>query len=368
MTRVDWLITQLSVIGGAEKFVTDVVPYLSYRGWKIRVISLFKDSIFIDQLRANNIPVIELASTTRNPIRLIHRLLKEWKIDPPKIVHTHLFHAGMIGRSCAKFAGIERVIVHQHGPEQNRFFSRTILDRVTHRLVTRYICSCQAVAQVLNEREKIPQSKISIIHNGINSNIERSPESKPDGWPIPPSKICIGTASRLSPEKGHSYLLLAFSKIINLGYDAYCLILGEGQLLKELNQEAVDLSINERVFFPGQVKDVYPWLRHFDIFVLPSLWEGIPLAMLEAMAMGLPVIASNVGGIPEVIQKPDFGLLVPPKDPNAMANEMIKLLNNQHLRKKIGECGKKHVVDNFSIDSTVDNLDQLYKKVLNEDG
>ena len=77
-------------------------------------------SIFIDQLRANNIPVIELASPTRNPSRIINRLLKEWKIDPPKIVHTHLYHAGMIGRVCAKFAGIEQVIVHQHGPEQNR--------------------------------------------------------------------------------------------------------------------------------------------------------------------------------------------------------------------------------------------------------
>ena len=216
-------------------------------------------------------------------------------------------------------------------------------------------------------REKIPQSKISIIHNGINSNIELSPESKPDGWPIPPSKICIGTASRLSPEKGHSYLLHAFSKIINLGYDAYGLLLGEGQLLQDLIQEATDLAINKRVFFPGKVKNVYPWLRHFDIFVLPSLWEGIPLALLEAMAMGLPVIASNVGGIPEVIQTPDFGRLVPPKDPDALADEMIKLLNDEHLRKKIGEIGKKHVIENFSINKTVDNLDKLYKNVLNSD-
>jgi glycosyltransferase involved in cell wall biosynthesis len=368
MDQIDWLITQLSVIGGAEKFVNNVVPHLSNMDWKIRVISLIQDSFFVDQLRANNIPVIELASSAQNPTIIINRLLKEWKKEPPKIVHTHLYHAGILGRVCAKFSGIKYVIVHQQGPEQNRSSLRTLLDRVTHRLVTRYVCSCEAVANVLVERERIPRSKISIIYNCIKPNLQVSSTIKPDGWPVPPGKKCIGSISRLSTEKGHFFLIQAIAKMVNQGYDIFGVFLGEGGLRSKLIQQTSELAIKDRVFFLGNIDNVYPWLKQFDIFILPSLWEGIPLALLEAMSIGLPVIASNVGGIPEIIQKPEFGLLVPPQDSDALAENIINLLNNQHLRKMIGESGRKHVLDNFSIDATVNKLDQLYKYILSSDG
>ncbi len=174
----------------------------------------------------------------------------------------------------------------------------------------------------------------------------------------------FGSVGRLSPEKGQGWLLEALAILIHKGQDLHAVLVGEGRSLRDLQNQARRLGIVERVHFTGTRRDVRDWLVHFDLFVLPSEWEGISLALLEAMASGLPVIASNTGGTPEIVQDGVTGLLVPPRDPKSLAEAMQRLLEDPLLRNRIGLAGRARVMESFSIQKTVSRINQLYQGLL----
>ena len=361
--RIDWLISQLETLGGAEKMVLACVPRLRAAGWNIKVITLTSGGESIAELRESGVPVTALDLGTLPKSINISRLFRMWAKDRPNLVHTHLYHAGIIGRIACKFSGISSVVVHQHGPELNRTRLRSFLDRSTSKWVTRYIASCQAVSQTMQEREGIPASKIEMIYNGVES-VQRHQTPKPAGWPGSEEIPTLVYAGRLSPEKGLLTLIQALG-IVNKSTGKFrCIILGDGLALEAITTEIKHTDLTDKIFLLGKIRDIGAWLPHCDIFVLPSIWEGASMALLEAMAAGLPVIATATGGTPELVEDGISGLLVPPADPTALAGALIQLLGSAELREKMGKAGYNLVDENFRIKNTVDRISALYSGLL----
>ena len=370
MPRIDWFITELNIMGGAENFVFRVAPLLYRYGWQLRVITLQQGGHFLHTLSRMGIPCVELGFHLTSGASVISRLNRLWLDSPPDILHTHLYHAGILGRLLAIKTRIPVVLIHQHGLERNRSQLRSYIDQSLSHRVTRYLTSCEAVSTMLQVRERIPQSKITVIYNGVslegNRNIAAiNNDAPPDyqGLKLPP--FIIGTVGRLEPEKGHEILLDSYFKLIRSDTPASELhIIGDGSLKERLTRIAHELGIGKQVHFPGNQESLLPYWGKMDLFILPSRWEGLSMALLEAMSHGIPVIATNVGGTPEVITHLYNGILIPPDNPGAMTEAIELLRQNPIFRKELGKRGKSHVAANFTLEKTVSNLDSLYKRML----
>jgi glycosyltransferase involved in cell wall biosynthesis len=176
----------------------------------------------------------------------------------------------------------------------------------------------------------------------------------------------VGIIARLSPVKGHKYLLAAMREVVNLKPHAQLLIVGEGPLKEELFEQTMALGLKENVVFLGSTFDTAIALSVIDIFALPSLQEGLGLSIMEAQAAGVPVIASNVGGIYTIIKDRENGLLIPPKDSLSLTQAIIELMDNPKLAKKMGEKGREVIRENFSLDEMTERIEKLYIQCVKE--
>ena len=178
----------------------------------------------------------------------------------------------------------------------------------------------------------------------------------------------VGITARLSSVKGHIYLLRAISRIKAIYPDIQLFVVGSGRARyeKKLHHMCKKLNIERNVVFQPGMRNVYRALSVMDVFVLPSVQEGLGLSLLEALAMGLPVVASNVGGVYSVIQHEENGILVPPKDDKALAEAIARLLKNRDYAKALGERGKQTIEDKFTLDKMIDKVEKFYSRALTE--
>jgi glycosyltransferase involved in cell wall biosynthesis len=217
---------------------------------------------------------------------------------------------------------------------------------------------------ILRQREGIPIEKITVIPNGIDASAFSPKLSRPAGWPqISPVPV-IGAVGRLSPEKGQALLLEALSILRQQGKPFHAIMIGEGASRAELFQKTRDLQLEGQVSWVGKQTNIGEWLPFLDIFVLPSHWEGISLALLEAMAAGLPVVATRVGGNPEVVMEGTTGLLTQPNDPLQLADAIRTLIEKPALRQSMGQLGKVRCQENFHIDVIVSRFAGFYRQIL----
>ncbi len=359
---IDWLITQMEIIGGVERFVLTVLPLLSDRGWKIRLITLTNDQEYSQRLKQQGIKVISLGARRKWDIRALIKLIRLWRVSPPIILHTHLYHAAILGRLAGWYCRIPIILCHQAGPELDRNRWRSELDSVTSKLVTRYLTSSQAVADILHQREGIPVDKITPIPNGVA--IPTHPKNYTFSKTEP--TINLITIGRLSPEKDQKTLIKSVMELTNRGIPFHLDILGEGKEKEALIQLAKSLNVEKFITFAGFQNHPNDWLEKADIFILPSKWEGISLALLEAMAMGLAVIATNTGGTGEVVHNGQNGLLVEPNNPIEITNAIEKLYKQPKYRQFLGYNGRKFIEENYSIEITVRKIEELYLSILNK--
>jgi len=179
--------------------------------------------------------------------------------------------------------------------------------------------------------------------------------------------VLIGTVSRAEPVKGLRYLVEAMPQVIRRVPGVMVLVVGGGSQLDDLKKTAIELGIHDHVIFEGIREDIPEILSAIDIFVLPSISEGMPLALLEAMASGKPVIGSKVGGIPELIEDGLTGYLVPPGDPNRLAGSIVKLSVDHELMRSMGREARRKVEEKYNVKVQVERLVNLYEKQLNND-
>jgi glycosyltransferase involved in cell wall biosynthesis len=232
--------------------------------------------------------------------------------------------------------------------------------------VDRYVAVSRASRDRLVSYLGVPPASLTVVPNAVE--LERFAAAAEPGrrgvreqWGIPPEAPVLGVLARLSPQKGLTYLLSALTAIMARHPDVYALVVGEGHLRPELEAQAKALGVEGRFLMVGYRQNVVDYLRASDVFVLPSLFEGMPLSILEAMGAGLPVIATAVDGTPEVVVDGETGLLVPPADPDALAGAVNRLLGDREFAARLGRQGRARA-DLFSERSLLDRLGAVYRQ------
>lgn len=282
------------------------------------------------------------------------------------VLHCHGFKAGVVGRVGAILAGCPKVYtVHNSVLSSFHGMRRTMLSKI-EKALTRRTEGIVAVSNALKlelEREcGIPGDKVTVIYNGISLPLVGKGQNVRRRLGIKPEAVVVGSVARLIPSKGIHYLLDAIPLIKNCCENVCFMIVGDGPYERALKMRTEDLGIEDDVIFTGYVTPVWDYLDAMDVFVLPSLSEGLSVSILEAMAMGKPVIASSVGGIPEIITHGKNGYLVPPGDPAALACAIICLIKNAHLRESLACKGRERVMTHFLVEKMVEVTAQLLEK------
>ncbi len=310
------------------------------------------------------IPPLILKPGLQNSLKLHHeafdRLYQEFRFS---LIHVHagMEHAVAASLASRKIPGMPIVFTVHGYPDIASYLTSGIF---ANRLVNEVICVSEA------ERKKAEacgwsKAKLSVIHNGVPARkVPEIPDEIRDGWNIPESAYVIGTVARLERAKGIRYLVSAMPKVISGFPDTVLVIVGDGSKRSELTSLSCELGISQNVIFTGQLTDPGPILSILDVFVLPSLREALGIAILEAMAFSLPVVATRVGGIPEAVVHSETGVLLPPGNSEAIARALLRLAENPAMRRAYGSAGKKRLLEVFTDSAMARQTLAVYKRVL----
>jgi len=347
-------------IGGVEKVIENILTSLDPRRFKTYVLCLSRGGEIADRLIENKREVAILnIKKYHNPLSIIKVAiwLKRKKID---IVHTHAYPAGVLGRMAAILAHVPCIFHHIHSTYVDLNRRNYFIERFLGRFTDKVICCSDAVKRFVLKKEGIPENKLIILYNGV-------PEPKPlssaaindlrTALGIPAEANIVGCVAALVLHKGHEYLLAAFQKLEN----ANLLLIGDGPLRTKLEQQASMLGISERVTFAGSQIDVTPYMQVMDIVVLPSSErEGLGIALIEAMALSKPVVATNIGGVPEAVDDGRTGFLVVPKKSDVLAEAIERLLVSRSLIQHIGAQGRNRYLKMFTLEQMIQKIEKLY--------
>lgn len=301
---------------------------------------------------------------------IIWKLYKYLKREKPHIVQTYVLKPNLYGRIAAKIAGVPVIIsteltLKNQAPSRIRRFRDMFLhpvNGVINNFTDVIVCASKAIKKEWEDGRI--DNKLKVIYPPFD--IQKSPEIKRQN--IKKAHYTIGIAGRLSEEKRHVDLFRAFRNILKIFHDTRLLIAGEGPLREYLEVMARRLNIERHVSFLGFQNNIFEFLKEIDIFILPSRSEGAGLSILEAMYTGLPVIATNVGGIPEIVINEVTGLLVPAENPEALSEAIIRLLSNPDLMQKMGENGRHRVLTHFNPENFIKAHENLYIDLLSKKG
>ncbi len=330
------------------------------------------------------IEVIDLPSLVRrispiNDVRALVALFRHMRKKEPHIVHTHTSKAGILGRLAAWMARVPTIIHTPHGHvfyghfgrSLSRIFLQTekLLGRITHHHIA---LTPEEGKDYLNFG--VARAKnISVIHSGVDLNCFKRSATKSNPkrneLGISPDSLVVGFVGWLIPIKGVTYLVNAMTKIVEQHPKSLLVLVGKGDDKGEeeikLKEQVERAGLADKVRFLGWRPDVDVIMGCFDIFILPSLNEGMGRVLVEAMAAGLPIVASRVGGIPDLVKDGENGLLVPPADAGALERAISNLLSDKARRKLMGETGKR-MCRPYSVEAMVDKIDNLYSRLLGE--
>jgi glycogen synthase len=366
------LFTNSMIMGGMEEHVLQLGRGFVERGIRVAVICSPYEEIrpLRDQLRAAGVEVHSLPDRGRGPMGALRRfqaLVQTLRRYPRCVLHMHFtgYRGGDLVVVAARLAGASRIIRSVHLPPVSPV---PRIDRAgitwRDRLLSRVICVSRPTRQAhLDELGRDPR-KCVVVHNGID--LDRfSPSIAGDGvraeFGLAESTPLVGTVSRLGEErKGVRYFVEAAAQIAAAHPDARFLIVGDGYLRPALEAQAQSLGIAERIIFTGERQDVARLLAALDVFVIPSLYEACQYSLLEAMAMGKPVVATPAGVAPDVVLNHETGLLVPLADGAAIARAVTELLEDQALAAHVGGRARALMAGDFSVAAMLDNIARVY--------
>ena len=374
--RVTFLITELDP-GGAERALVRIATGLSDEHWDRTVICLGDRGELVEPLEAVGIPVTCLgARQVLSPGGLWRStcgLTRELRRQQPAVLQTFLWHANIAGRLAARRAGIPHVVSGIRVAEKRGRW-RLRLDRWTEHLVQRHVCVSQAVADFSTETSGLNAGKILVIPNGVDLEKFRDvPPADLTSFGIPPGAKTLLTVGRLDPQKDPLTLVAAVGLLSenqigaernNQPLPAHLLIVGQGPMEAEIAQAAKRHGIADRVHLAGWQSDVAGLMRAADVFVLASRWEGMPNALLEAAAAGLPIVATRAEGVSEVIRNDQVGTLVEIGNEAELAGAISETLHNKDAARQ-GAARLQDVIANvFTWESVVSRYEELYRSLI----
>jgi glycosyltransferase involved in cell wall biosynthesis len=362
-TRIAFCITDLDA-GGAERALVQIVTRLDRSRWDPSVFCLSKEGELAAVLRQAEIRVVCLGAEKRDGLSVVWRLSRKLARLQPALLQTFLHHANIAGRIAGTAARIP-VIVSGIRVAEKRIGFRLWLDRATEWMVARHVCVSQDVAAFSAERGGLAPSKICVIPNGVDASVlAEAPPADLGQFAIPAGSRTLLFVGRLDPQKGPFVLLAAVKELLPRHSDLHVLFVGDGPLGQRLRGWVTEENLSSRIHFAGRRNDVPSLLRAAEIFALPSLWEGLPNVVLEAMAAGVPIVASRVEGISDLLTDGRTGLVVPADSPGELAEAIERLLGDRECARQMGGNAQSFVQEQFEWSRVVARYDELYRELL----
>ena len=369
--RILMLSTALGVGGGAEEQVMLLSLGLRARGWDVRIVSLLPLFPLSTELEASDIPISSLHMRRGIPDpRATLRLLNELRAFKPDVVHCHMPQANLLARVVRPFCKFPVLISTLHNLTMERMngSSGGFLE-AAHRWTDRYsditTVICRPAVESYVERRAVPRHKIAVFYNGV-----RTEQFRTDAQARKQLRRDLGldgkfvwlAIARLERAKDYSNLLRAFSKVVERNSrNLTLLICGQGSLEEEVRGEVRDRKLTGHVNFLGVRRDIPEIMNAADAFVMSSYLEGLPMVLLQACSVGMPIVATAVGGNPEIVLDGVNGFLVPPRDDESLATAMHQVLNMpDDERSLMAERGRKLALENFEFGRILDRWEELY--------
>ncbi len=365
----------LPILSGVQKSMLDIISRLDPNKYDITVLCQTEGDL-TQALKQKNIRFITLPELKReiNPyydflaFLKLYKLLKHGKYD---LVHTHSSKPGIIGRLAAKAAGIKCIVhtvqgfaFHEHSSNVQIFLVR-LLEKLAGMASHKVIFVNSKDRDIASKMKLVPNQKMVTIHNGVDLNQFNSANGLKNGNGIKKNGAMVGMVARLWEQKAPQDYIASIPKVVAKMPDAKFLVIGDGPLETELKKMSDKLGIEKNVQFLGWRQDINDLLKVIDVVVLPSLWEGLPVAILEAMALSKPIVATNIKGNNELVVHGETGYLVKPGNPEEISSYVLKLLNDQPLAKKMGRLGYSRVKEKFALNKIVEQTSSLYENLLN---
>ena len=371
--NIIWMIDSLRP-GGAEQLMVPILKNLK-KHFNIRVCALQvrAGNPIEKQLLEQNIPVDLVEIPNMRAPKNIPSIIRYLRTHQPALIHTQLQFADVLGSISGKLLNIPTIST-QHTIESNtEFTSAGLRQKLTWFCLRNFSKKVIAVSQETREyhlqKGKIPADKITTIHNGIDiakfSEVEMNTREKiRQIHGIPQNAKVILSIAVLRKKKGIQYLISSLPKILEKHPETYHLVVGDGEYRQTLEELAAEQNLQEKVIFTGHKTNVPEYLAAADLFVLPTLIDAFPTVLLEAMAAKKTIIASNVGGIPEIIENGYSGILVPAKDIRQLTDQCTLLLSNTQKAEELAQNGYKIVTEKFSIENQIDQLEKTYSEII----
>ena len=360
--------------GGAEKLLSTSIPFLDRESYDYEVAYLLPHkNDLVHEFEQAGIPVFCLGVGKPYDLRCILRLRKLLKQRQVDLIHIHLPYAGIIGRIAARLANVKATVYTEHNLTTGYNPITRLLDHLTYRFDYATITVSDSVRDsVLHTRMPKPSNLITVL-NGVdieqvNLTDQTEIAAIKGSLGIPDGDLVVGNIAHIRPGKGQQYLVQAAKMVIDRCPNTTFLIVGREKITgarQELEAQATGLGIREKIIFTGFRTDALKLMAACDLFVLSSLFEGLLVALLEAMAQGKPPVVTAVGGVPEVVTNGVDGFLVEPKDHEALAQRLITLLEDADLRREMAIKATKKIEERFSLRSMIGTVEGVYAQALN---
>ena len=371
--RIAYVVPRLSV-AGTERHILEVLAHLDRRAFSPMLCCLRAEGDYLlERVRALGVPVVDakLGPTLRGPElpRAVARLAGELRGWGASVVHGYLLHGNLLGTLAARVARAPVALASKRSLDAYPMGLDRWNCRVTNRLADCVTANAEAVRQHVHAEEGCPLDKIVVIPNGVDlGRFRNGAMAAPVSLTELPAGPILGSVGRLSPKKGQATLLEAAALVLRRRPDAAFVLAGDGPQRAELGAHAERLGLNGQLRFLGLLEDPVPLLARMSVFVLPSHMEGMSNALLEAMAAGRPVVATDVGGNREVVLDGVTGLLVPPRDSGRLAAALLALLEDPARAVRMGAAGRARVHAHFSAATMTRRLEDLYRGLLARKG
>jgi sugar transferase (PEP-CTERM/EpsH1 system associated) len=358
-------------VGGLENGLVNLLNRMPPRRFRHAIVSLTDHSDFRQRLKRDDVEVFDLHKPPGNSPRTLLALWRLFRRLRPDIVHTRNV-AALDATVPAALAGVPVRIHGEHGRDiddpDGTNARRQLVRRLYRPFIHQYITVSRDLAQYLQERIMVPPSRIVQIMNGVDSSLFRPVGEHRDAVPHPgfcgPEHFVIGTVGRMQEVKDQVTLARAFVRLAQImpGTKEHVrlVMVGEGPLRERVRALLADAGLEQCAWLPGKRDDVARIMRSFDLFVLPSLAEGISNTILEAMATGLPVVATAVGGNRELVREGETGTLVPRDDPESMALALRAYASSAELCRRHGSEARRAIENEFGMDAMVDGYMKIY--------
>jgi sugar transferase (PEP-CTERM/EpsH1 system associated) len=358
--------------GGLENGLVNLINHLPPQRYRHAVACVEEVTDFSRRIQRPDTALFSLHRSRQGVWAMRRELYRLCRRLRPAIVHSRN-QSGLDALLPAALAGVRHRVHGEHGWDMDDLhghrFKPALLRRLHAPLVERYVTVSQDLAHYLQQRVHVRPQRISTVCNGVDT--ERfhprrhgAPDLLPPGWAAQ-RPLVVGTVGRLTGVKDQASLLQAFAQLKPTAQQPLRLVLvGDGPLRQDLQSQAANLGIADATWFAGDRTDVPELMQQMDLFVLPSLNEGISNTLLEAMATGLPLLASRVGGNPELIHDGEHGRLLPAADPQALAQALQALVDQPALRQAWGAASRRRAEQHFSLEAMVAGYQQVYDQVL----